>query len=63
MSGIDEDNFMDLCTYANRFDLVFKVLFYRTAMLRHANLRRHPAFIKAMIELDRYLNDPVPVAA
>jgi hypothetical protein len=56
MEKVTEDNFDDLSTYANRFDLAFRVLFFRSAMIRHKHLRQHPAFSKAMIELSRYLN-------
>jgi hypothetical protein len=56
MEKVEEDIFDDLCTYANRFSLDFRILFYRSTMVRHPHLRKHPAFAKAMIELSRYLN-------
>lgn len=56
MESVDNDNFTDYATYANRFDLAFKVLFYRTVLVRNQALRSHPAFIKALSELSRYLN-------
>jgi hypothetical protein len=49
-------NFTQLCEYANRFTLDFKVLFYRSVLVRNASLRTHPSFMRAMVELNRYLN-------
>lgn len=56
MEKVTEDTFDDLCTYANRYSLDFRILFFRSTMVRHPKLRRHPAFINAMVELSRYLN-------
>ena len=56
MEKVDDKNFTDLATYANRFTLDFKVLFYRSVLVRQPTLRTHPAFIRAMSELSRYLN-------
>ena len=58
MDKVEDANFGDICTYINRFDITFKVLFFRSVMLRNNTLRTHPAFIKAMSELSRYLNPP-----
>lgn len=55
MEKITDDNFSDLCTYANRFSLDFRVLFYRSVRVRQPNLQQHPSFIKAMSEMARYL--------
>lgn len=63
MSKVNEKNFGDLCVYANRFDLTFRIVFFRSVMIRNPELRRHPAFAKAMTELSRYLNDDKKVAA
>ena len=52
---IANDNFEDLAAYANRFTLDFRVLFFRTALVQHPTLRRHPAMINAQVELARYL--------
>jgi hypothetical protein len=57
MEKVDEKNFEGLSTYANRFSLDFRILFYRSVMIRKPELRRHPSFARAMIELDRYLNN------
>jgi hypothetical protein len=55
MEHIKADNFDRLCTYANRFDMPFQVLFYRMAMINHPKLRTHPAFAKGMERLSQYL--------
>lgn len=56
MEKVDDKNFGDLSDYANRFSLDFRLLFFRSAMVRHKHLRHHPAFSNAQIELSRYLN-------
>lgn len=53
----DQENFGDLCTYINRFSLDFRILFFRSAMIRHPKLRMHPDFASAMSHLSRYLSD------
>lgn len=55
MEKITEKNFEDLATYANRFSMDFRVLFFRSILVRHPKLRQHPAFAGAMRELSRYL--------
>lgn len=56
MEGVAEENFDDLSTYANRFTLDFRILFFRSVLIRQPTLRQHPAFIRAMSEMSRYLN-------
>lgn len=56
MEKVTEDNFGALCTYANRFTMDFRILFFRSVLVRHPQLRQHPGFINAMAELARYLN-------
>lgn len=53
---ITDKNVGALCTYANRLPIEFKVLFFRTMMVKHPELRQHPAFAKAMVTLSQYLN-------
>lgn len=54
---VNDNTFSDLSQYANRFSLDFRILFYRSVMVRHKNaFRHHPAFGKAAIELSKYLN-------
>jgi hypothetical protein len=55
MEKVTEANFGDLAIYANRFDLTFRILFFRSALVRQPELRQHPAFAKAMSELGRYI--------
>ena len=55
MEKADDKNFASLATYANRFDLSFRILFFRSTLVRTPTLRQHPAFAKAMIELQHYL--------
>lgn len=57
MEKVDDENFEAFCTYANRFDLSFRILFYRSVLVRNADLRTHPYFGKAAADLSRYLND------
>lgn len=56
MEKVTPENFGDLCIYAGRFDIAFRVLFFRSVLVRNQNLRSHPNFIKALSELSRYLN-------
>lgn len=55
LEHVDEDNLTKLAVYINRFDLTFRVLFFRSVMVNHKTLRHHPAFAKAMLELANYL--------
>lgn len=54
---VDEKNFGDICTYINRFDLSFRLLFFRAVLVQHPKLRQHPDFAKALSTLARYLNE------
>lgn len=56
LEKIEDTNFTDLATYVNRFDMSFRVLFYRSITVRQSHLRTHKAFINGMAELNRYLN-------
>ena len=56
MEKVNEENFDDLSTYANRFSLAFAILFFRSVLVRQPTLRQHPAFIRAMSAMSRYLN-------
>ena len=55
MEVIDKDNFDDLVVYINRFSLDFKVLFFRSVMIRQPNLRNNKSFATAMQSLAIYL--------
>lgn len=56
MDKVSEDNFSDLSTYVDRFDMTFRVLFYRSIIVRQPKLRAHPAFTKASVSLTKYLS-------
>lgn len=53
---VSEKNFGDFSTYAGRFSLDFKVLFFRCVMVQKPQLRMHPAFTTALRDLNRYLS-------
>jgi hypothetical protein len=55
MEKIDGNNFGALATYANRFSLDFKLLFFRSIPIKHPKLVKHEAHRAAMVELSRYL--------
>lgn len=56
MEKVDANNFDTLSRYANRFTVDFRILFFRSVLIRNPNLRSHQAFIRAMAELSRYLH-------
>jgi hypothetical protein len=56
MEKVEEKTFDGLSKYADRFPMDFRVLFYRSTMVRQPKLRQHPAFSRAMVTLSRYLN-------
>lgn len=56
MEKVDEKNFKGLSDYANRFDISFRILFYRSVLIRNPSLNDHPEFKKAKIALAKYLN-------
>jgi ATPase family associated with various cellular activities (AAA) len=55
MDKITEKNFSDLSAYADRFEMNFRVLFYRSVLARHKKLVSHPAYGKAALGLAKYL--------
>jgi hypothetical protein len=57
MEKIEENNFSGLATYANRFPLDFRVLFFRSILVKQPKLRQHPAFAPAAREVIRYLTN------
>ena len=56
MEGVNDLNFDKLTTYADRYSMDFRVLFYRSVMVRQPGLRQHPAFARAMGSLSAYLH-------
>lgn len=55
MEKIDEQNFEKVSKYVDRFTLDFRVMFYRSTMVRFPKMRMHPAMISALAGLGRYL--------
>lgn len=52
---ITDQNFGSVAVYIDRYDLAFKVLFYRTIMGTMPSLRTHPALVKSAVALGKYL--------
>ena len=57
MDQVTAANFKDLRTYADRFDISFRILFYRSVLVRHPELRTHPEFGPATNALNKYLTE------
>jgi len=57
MEKIDAKIFKPLATYIDRFDLSFKILFYRSILVRKPELRTHPDFGPAVGSIISYLHD------
>jgi hypothetical protein len=55
----DEKNLDDVVTYIKRMPMEFQVLFFRGLKLRKKELRSHPAFRQALVDLSRYLHDDI----
>lgn len=61
---VTDDSFDPVATYLARFTAEFRVLFFRGLRVQKPELKKHPAFRKAMVELSRYLHDDdVDIAA
>jgi hypothetical protein len=56
MEKTDASNFSDICIYINRFDLSFRVLFFRGLLVKQPQLRSHPGFAGAMAAVSQYLH-------
>jgi hypothetical protein len=56
MEHVNEKNFGPMSEYANRFDMAFRILFYRSVMVRQPDLRTHAPFRDAMSTLSKYLH-------
>ena len=52
---VGEKNFAELAKYADRMSIDFRILFYRMCLMAVPTMRRHPAFVQAAVELQRYL--------
>jgi hypothetical protein len=56
MEKVDDTNFADLATYIERFDVSFKILFFRSTLIRKPTIRSHPAFGPAAAKIAAYLH-------
>lgn len=56
MEKVDTKNFADISTYVNRFPADFRVLFFRSILIRQPELRTHPEFARNMSTLSRYFH-------
>ena len=55
LEQVNHKNFDPICTYVGRFDMSFRVLFFRSIVIRYPELKQHPAFIRSLSEVSRYL--------
>jgi hypothetical protein len=55
MELIDDKNFDALATYIDRFELSFRLLFYRFLLVRKKDLRMHKDFGKHISKISQYL--------
>jgi hypothetical protein len=56
ISHADEQNVVPFGTYASRFDISFRILFFRAIMEAKPHLGRDPSVIAAQVELSKFLN-------
>ena len=56
MEKVDARNFNALAEYMSRFDLTFRVLFFRSVLVRNPEFRNLDAFRQNMLTLSRYLH-------
>lgn len=57
LENIDNQNFKPVTTYVDRFDLSFRILFYRMMLARKPKLRTHPEFGAVVSRMTPYLHD------
>ncbi len=55
MEKVDMVNLDPVISYINRFDLPFRIIFFRSLLIRNADIRQHPVFIRGMAEMAKYL--------
>jgi hypothetical protein len=56
VSRATPENFNDVAKYVARFDISFKLLFFRALQIQQPALRSHPAFAKGMVEVSRHMH-------
>jgi hypothetical protein len=59
IENVENNNLDPISIYINRLGSEFRILFFRALMVQKPNLKRHPAFRAAMLELSRYLHDDI----
>lgn len=57
METVVKEVFGKVTTYISRFPMDFRVLFFRSIMVRKPELRHHEAFIDSAVSLGKYLYD------
>ncbi len=57
LEHVTEDNLDTLSKFVDRMDTTFRILFYRSVMVRQPQLRHVKAFTKALVTLQRYLQE------
>ena len=55
MDKLKDDTFEKITDYVNRFSADFRVLYFRSVIMRQPHLQQHPVFRKSAGELARYL--------
>lgn len=57
LSQLTEENIDKIVIYINQMNSDFRVIFFRGIIARYPQLRAHPAYRAAAVELSRYLNE------
>ena len=55
LQNVKEKNLDDIAKYVDRMDTSFRILFYRSVMVRNPELRHVKAYTNALVSLARYL--------
>lgn len=55
LSNLTTKNIDKIVVYVDRLDTSMRILFYRSIMARHPDMRHHPAYTKALTQLAQYL--------
>lgn len=55
LTHVSKDNLEDIAMFIDRMDVSFRILFYKSVMVRNPDLRHFKAFTNALVQLQRYL--------
>lgn len=55
LSNLTDKNIDKISIYVDRLDTSMRILFYRSILARHPDLRRHPAYVRALTNIGQYL--------